>query len=51
MNERVEENLCPTCNVNSATSAHLCPYGEEITGDDSLCTCCDDCTAECRMLI
>ncbi len=40
----------PTC-TNAASPPHSCPLAEEIHGDNSLCTCCDSCTAACRVNI
>lgn len=29
---------------------HTCPFAEEIHGDnETLCTCCDECTYQCAM--
>lgn len=35
------------CN-NPAEAPHTCPFGEEISGDESLCICCSDCATACR---
>jgi len=32
---------------NKAKELHRCPYDEEITGNEELCNCCDDCAREC----
>lgn len=49
MNDTKEETpgLC-RCGKNEATDPHTCPYKSEINDDDeTLCTCCADCTTEC----
>lgn len=42
-----DANLCSRCNYNLATEPHTCPYGSEINGDDTPCTCCESCTDLC----
>ena len=40
--------MCGACGVNQAREPHVCPYQSDINDDDeTLCDCCDDCTAEC----
>lgn len=42
------DGLCPQCRKRAAAAAkHTCPYKYEIHDDDSLCTCCSKCEAEC----
>ena len=44
----VEEVEMCNCGNYAATPPHVCPYAEDINGDsETLCTCCDVCTAEC----
>jgi hypothetical protein len=39
-----------TCKCGAETAKkHPCPYAEEINGDDTPCTCCDECAHECAM--
>jgi len=42
-----EDNLCERCGVNEATEPHTCPYDFEINGDETLCTCCEQCRQLC----
>ena len=33
---------------NDGRSLHLCPYKEDLWGEENtLCNCCDDCTTHC----
>lgn len=38
--------LCE-CGAHPAVEPHVCPYGDQIHGDDTLCTCCEACDHEC----
>lgn len=35
--------------ANRANPPHTCPFAVEIHDDHRKCTCCDECTHECRM--
>lgn len=48
-----KKNICSArggC-LNTANEPHSCPFASEINDNDNpeYCTCCDDCTHECRM--
>lgn len=39
---------CLRCQMSNALLPHVCPYKLDIHDDDeTLCTCCEDCTREC----
>jgi hypothetical protein len=43
-----QSELCCSCKKNKATEPHTCPYQVDIYGDvETICNCCEDCTAEC----
>ncbi|MBT4730735.1 MAG: hypothetical protein HOK52_07405 [Candidatus Marinimicrobia bacterium] len=43
-----DENKCSECGVNPKTEPHICPYKDDIDGDDeTLCTCCEYCSEQC----
>jgi len=45
--EQVEPR-CPRSKNHEGKEPHPCPYRSEINDDDeTLCTCCDNCTQEC----
>ncbi len=47
-----KENLCQNCNKNKAEKPHICPFSQEIYGDDkTLCNCCDACQDRCAQEI
>ena len=47
--ESHEVEMC-SCGKNPASLPHLCPYKQDTNGDnETLCTCCDDCTHECAV--
>jgi hypothetical protein len=42
------EPRCPRSKNHEGKQPHVCPFRWEINDDDeTLCTCCDDCTQEC----
>jgi hypothetical protein len=42
-----DNNLCPSCGKNEAAEPHLCPYAQEIYGDEeTTCTCCPECEGQ-----
>jgi hypothetical protein len=41
--------ICPKCD-NEAEPEHTCPYASEIYDDEeTLCTCCEQCSYQCAM--
>lgn len=38
---------CPKCKVGERELGRVCPYGSEIHGDTSECSCCDGCMGDC----
>ena len=45
--EGTEFKPCGVPGCNSVGSEHPCPYQQEINGNDTPCSCCDDCTQNC----
>lgn len=40
--------VLPTCQCGAKDKPHTCPYKSDIKGDsETLCRCCDMCTAAC----
>ena len=46
MNKKI---LCPACNIYEAREEHTCPFAKEISNDENLCVCCEECTFNCAM--
>lgn len=45
-----DAGLCPSCGVNQALDedeAQVCPWRDELEGDDNVCCCCSDCREDC----
>ena len=39
---------CERCNKNDGEDLHVCPYQEDVNGDEeTLCNCCTDCVNTC----
>lgn len=44
-----ESDKCPNCGNQGSQEPHVCPFAEEIYGDETPCNCCDHCCYECAM--
>ena len=44
-----KKKKCKNCGINEAQDPHLCPYQEDVNGDDNpkFCTCCKECVRVC----
>lgn len=43
-----QKSTCSNCGKNPADEQHICPYRQDIDGDEeTLCNCCISCTNEC----
>jgi len=37
------------CKCGDEAGSGLCPFADEINGDEIECNCCDDCRHQCAM--
>lgn len=49
-NDEQPKRKCERTRCNGeAQDPHTCPFGEELRGDKTLCTCCESCEYGCAM--